>query len=246
MTGFLASVMNVEEAQVALANGADIIDLKNPLTGALGALPLHTVGRVVELVGGRKPVSATVGDLPMTPQTLVPAVQAMAASGVDMVKIGFFESDDMWQCLRQLGEISQKTKLVLVMFADVSWDPAIFPELANNGFYGVMLDTARKNGRSLTDYLNRQQLADFVAEAGSAGLVSGLAGSLKVDDIDVLGTLGAGYLGFRGALCDKSLRINQLQAERVAHISSLLQNGNSADFMTNQTALKPAWALHSA
>ena len=38
MTGFLASVASVEEAKIALAGGADIIDLKNPHSGGTGCL----------------------------------------------------------------------------------------------------------------------------------------------------------------------------------------------------------------
>ena len=40
MTGLLASVASPEEARIAAACGVDIIDLKNPRAGALGALPL--------------------------------------------------------------------------------------------------------------------------------------------------------------------------------------------------------------
>ena len=36
----LISVCTLDEAKIALAQGADIIDLKNPHAGALGALPL--------------------------------------------------------------------------------------------------------------------------------------------------------------------------------------------------------------
>lgn len=246
MTGFLASVMNTEEAQIALDYGADIIDLKNPLAGALGALPLDTVSEVVKLVGGRKLVSATVGDLPMTPQILVSAVQAMATTGVNVVKIGLYDGGNLWHCLQQLGEVSRETRLVLVIFADMAWDRALLPRLANCGFYGVMLDTARKNGQSLTDHLDLKQLANFVTEARNAGLVTGLAGSLKADDIDLLGRLGASYLGFRGALCSKSIRINGLQAEKVKQIYGLLHAGNSKGEMPHEIALQPALALQSA
>ena len=38
ITGMLASVANLAEARLAAAGGADIVDLKNPVAGALGAL----------------------------------------------------------------------------------------------------------------------------------------------------------------------------------------------------------------
>ena len=40
MTRMLASVATLQEARLAAECGVDIIDLKNPAAGALGALPL--------------------------------------------------------------------------------------------------------------------------------------------------------------------------------------------------------------
>ena len=40
---FLASVTCLNEAQLVLDANVDIIDLKNPAEGALGALPLETI-----------------------------------------------------------------------------------------------------------------------------------------------------------------------------------------------------------
>ncbi len=46
VTGLLASVTDVEEARLGAAGGADIIDLKNPAAGALGALAPETLRAV--------------------------------------------------------------------------------------------------------------------------------------------------------------------------------------------------------
>ena len=47
MTGMLASVATLAEARLVEESGVDIIDLKNPAEGALGALPLAEVVRIV-------------------------------------------------------------------------------------------------------------------------------------------------------------------------------------------------------
>ncbi|MGZ8249348.1 (5-formylfuran-3-yl)methyl phosphate synthase, partial [Methylomagnum sp.] len=47
MTGLLASVANLDEARLVAESGADIIDLKNPAAGALGALSVGEVARIV-------------------------------------------------------------------------------------------------------------------------------------------------------------------------------------------------------
>ena len=49
---FLASVTNAAEAETALAGGADIIDCKDPSSGALGALDLAAVREIVTRIDG--------------------------------------------------------------------------------------------------------------------------------------------------------------------------------------------------
>ncbi len=90
MTLFLASVTGAEEAQVALAHGADIVDLKDPAKGALGALSEETVQAAVAGIAGKRPVSAVIGDLPMQVEAIVGAASAMADTGVDFIKVGLF------------------------------------------------------------------------------------------------------------------------------------------------------------
>ena len=59
MTQMLASVTSTAEALLALEWGADIIDLKNPSDGALGALPFETIRDIVKIIDGRRLASAT-------------------------------------------------------------------------------------------------------------------------------------------------------------------------------------------
>ncbi|HLJ20665.1 MAG TPA: (5-formylfuran-3-yl)methyl phosphate synthase, partial [Stellaceae bacterium] len=106
---------------------------------------------------------------------------------------------ETWHALRPLTR--RGLRLVAVMFADRAPDLLeLPPRCAEAGFYGVMLDTADKSAGPLTQHLGRGALADFVRHARALGLVSGLAGSLRLDDIPDLALLGADYLGFRSAL----------------------------------------------
>jgi dihydroneopterin aldolase len=59
MTVFLASVRDEAEAEIALLAQADIIDLKDPAQGALGAVASHHSG-TVNFAAGRVPVSSTI------------------------------------------------------------------------------------------------------------------------------------------------------------------------------------------
>lgn len=200
MTRLLASVRSRAEAAVALDAGADIIDLKDPDTGALGAVPLEVVRDTVAFVAGRRLVSATVGDLPMVPETLCRGVEAVAAAGAEFIKVGLFRDPRMADCIEALsGPAKQGRRLVAVLFADQAPDFDVIDRIAPC-FFGVMLDTALKDGRGLRDYLADARLRDFVARAQAAGLFVGLAGSLGPADIAPLARLWPDYLGFRGAL----------------------------------------------
>ncbi len=55
MTLFLASVRDTAEAEMAIGAGADIIDLKDPGHGALGALAPDTIAACVRRIAARAP-----------------------------------------------------------------------------------------------------------------------------------------------------------------------------------------------
>ena len=77
MTFMLASVTNVEEAEVAVRHGADIIDLKDARS-AFGALEPAAIRATVDWMACRKPVSAVTGELAMDPDAIVTAAAAIA------------------------------------------------------------------------------------------------------------------------------------------------------------------------
>ena len=93
MTLMLASVVSREEAEIALVQGADIIDCKEPARGALGALPLDTVADIVAIARGRRPVSAVV-DLPHDISHARRAFEDAIETGVDYVKFALPATPD--------------------------------------------------------------------------------------------------------------------------------------------------------
>jgi (5-formylfuran-3-yl)methyl phosphate synthase len=223
MTGMLASVTSVDEARIALAAGVDIIDLKAPDKGALGALPIAVVREVVAAIGGACPVSATIGDQPLQPAPVLFSVRQMADAGVDYVKIGFFDGGDRSATLNALAApASEGIKLIAVLFGDNQPDIACLDALAAAGFCGAMLDTQDKRRGSLLDCCEIDFLADFVAAARVRDLLCGLAGSLRDRDIDVLRPLAPDYLGFRGALCAGHRRTERLDEGAVREIKRLV------------------------
>jgi (5-formylfuran-3-yl)methyl phosphate synthase len=222
MTLFLASVRDAGEAELALAAGADIIDLKDPSRGALGALAPEAVAACTKAVAGRAPMSATIGDLPMHPARIRDAVRATAETGVDYVKLGLSPGGDAQACLHALEEEARRVRLVLVAFADAmpAFDTAA--AAARIGAHGVMLDTMRKDAGSLLDHADRGQLAQFVDAAKAEGLAVGLAGSLRACHVPDLLRLEPDLLGFRGALCRDGVRGRSLDADACVGIRALI------------------------
>ncbi|WFP51660.1 (5-formylfuran-3-yl)methyl phosphate synthase [Methylomonas sp. EFPC3] len=218
MTGMLASVNSLEEARLVLQAAVDIIDLKQPEQGALGALPVAAVTEIVNALPQAR-ISATIGDLPMRPEQILPAVRNMAATGVDYVKIGFFPDGDWLACVDALQAVAaEDIALIAVLFADTRPDFGMIAELRRAGFRGVMLDTMDKRCGSLTQLLSGAELDAFVAAARAQGMLTGLAGSLRLEDVPDLLELAPDYLGFRGALCQEHRRTAQLDLARIRRI----------------------------
>jgi dihydroneopterin aldolase len=222
MTRMLASVIDELELESAIDAGADIIDLKNPHTGALGALPLTLIRHLVEQSAGRRPISATVGDLPADPLRITRAIQRTAECGVDFVKVGFFSSDNLSDCLKAIAELSADHAVVAVLFADCAPPLQRLDAFAAAGCRGVMLDTAGKGGGGLLQYSAPEQLERFVDETRALGMLSGLAGSLRLEEIPQLLPLLPDYLGFRGALCKQGVRTAGITSARLREVRDAL------------------------
>ena len=235
MTGFLASVTSVEEARVALAGGADIIDMKNPRSGALGALPLNTIAATVKSINHKTQTSATTGDLKADSGCIPDAVRAMHATGVDFIKTGFFHgSGSFIDLIDSLKPEASFCKLIAVLFADQPLDMSLLPRLAEAGFHGVMLDTASKQGMGLRASLSDSKISQFVQSCRQLGLVSGLAGQLTTQDIHPLMQMTPDYLGFRSALCKQHQRTRAISARAVVNVSDLINR------QTSQCSLRAA------
>ena len=229
-TGFLASVASVAEAELVARHGADIIDLKNPSAGILGAVDTATSSHVVQHLRTQWPASdllfsATIGDGPFEPDAVEIAIAHTAATGVDIVKVGCFApalSTPLLQSLTSAAE--QSVRLVVVLFAEHGAQLRELKALADCGIHGVMLDTANKATGSLRQKLTDDELATFVDTARQYRLLTGLAGSLRRGDIGPLLGLEPDYLGFRGALCDASDRTAGLDADAVESVRLLINS----------------------
>ena len=216
----LASVRNLHEANIVYQGGVDIIDIKEPTHGALGAVPLNLLHYVVDELWEKCVISATIGDLSADTASIEDKVMQTAESGVDYVKVGMFSERHIENCLPNLVHCTNKgIAVVAVFFADMDFDTDYAIQTAKHAHLkGVMLDTARKDSGSLLSNKNILQLEYFVNRAKQNDLLTGLAGSLSIEDIPSLLKANPDYIGFRTALCANNKRTSNLDHNAIQKI----------------------------
>jgi (5-formylfuran-3-yl)methyl phosphate synthase len=225
----LVSVADAREARVAVEGGVDIIDVKNPAEGALGAPAPGVIERVREVVPPDRPVSAAIGDLPNLPGTAALAALGAARSGAAYVKVGLWgasTTDEAVAVLRAArGAINGGAAVIAAAYADAErvagrpLPPGDVVEAARRaGVEGCLLDTAVKDGRGLFEWLTPEALEALVAEGHAAGLEMALAGALRADELSAVRATGADIAGVRAAACRDGLRTAPLDAARIARL----------------------------
>lgn len=231
MMRMLVSVRDVPEALLAAHGGADFIDLKEPRDGALGGLPIATIAAIVGALREqgsclprrlpyRLPISATIGDLPMTDLAAILArVGAVAACGVDYVKVGIERGAQAAAVLDALAGSGHA--IVPVFIGDRGLDFEAVEHACTLGFPGVMVDTADKHAGSLFDVLSDAEMRRFVAAVRASGAMVGLAGALRHPQLAALRALAPDFAGFRSAVCAVD-RCGALDAERLRALAAAL------------------------
>ena len=222
----LVSVSNASEARRAVNGGADLIDAKDPLTGALGAVTLDTLRQIGNAVSGRRVVTAALGDA-TDEETIQRAAFEYAATGIGFVKVGFAGITNRSRVERLIAAAGEGVKAarplscgaVAVAYADTGGTTSVdldtlVDAAARTGATGVLLDTALKHGPGLRHLMSASALEAWVARAHEAGLMVALAGKLTAGDLAFVRDTGADIAGVRGAACESG-RASSITEERV-------------------------------
>ncbi|HUA04982.1 MAG TPA: (5-formylfuran-3-yl)methyl phosphate synthase [Solirubrobacteraceae bacterium] len=220
----LVSVISAVEARRAVAGGADIIDVKDPREGALGAPSPVVLSAVVREVDGAVPVSVALGDLPDLPHTAALAAHGAAACGATYVKVGLRGVRSLDRAAALIGAVvdavGDQVGVIAVAYADAaaleprSLDVALLPAVVERtGIAGALVDTFVKDGRGLYAWLSEPSLADLVARTRTVGGSFGVAGQLRLGE---LSRVDADVVGVRSAVCRAGDRAAELETELVA------------------------------
>ena len=230
----LVSVANSADAATALASGADVIDAKDPLAGALGAVSADVLREIHAVVAGRCLVTAALGDA-TDEKSIERAARAFAEAGAALVKVGFAGIASAARVAAFIGAAVRGARcansgVVAVAYADASANASLAPwaivELAASaGVSGVLLDTADKSGPGLRELVTPVALAAWVGNAHRSGLLVALAGQLTADDVAFVCDAGADIAGVRGAACDDG-RTGRVSADKVRRLKALCALGS--------------------
>lgn len=231
MIGLLVSVRDAAEARTAAACDVDFLDLKDPAAGALGGLPPATIADIVATVRAARPqlkISATIGDWPAHELAAIDAaVAAVAACGVDFVKVGVpgQGGEGAHALLQRLGASAHT--IVPVLIADHGVDDALFRAACALRFPALMMDTQEKLGGSLLDRLPAAVIARLIGAARKAAKPLGLAGALRLDEVTQLRALQPAFAGFRSAVCE-GVRSSALDGAKLRGLRAALQGEPAA------------------
>ena len=120
-TNLLVSLRKLDELSKEIINEVDILDLKDPLNGSIGAWDLQDIKKVICRFKNQIQISATLGDIFNNDKFLIKLKQ-FDKLDLDYIKFGLlsFNIKNLFDKITFLGERKFKTKLVCVVFVDIS------------------------------------------------------------------------------------------------------------------------------
>lgn len=233
----LVSPKDVEEAKAVIRGNADIVDVKNPKEGSLGANFPWVIKSIKELVekekGDGMKISAAIGNFDYKPGTASLAALGAAAAGAEYIKVGLFKIktrqeaiDLLTGVVKAVKDFAPTKKVVSAFYSDYKRINSVSPfEIAAIGeevdIDVAMVDTGIKDGRTTLEFLSEEELKTFVSDSKALGLETALAGSLKFEDLPAIKAIEPDILGVRGMVCGGN-REDRVKAELVMDLKRMI------------------------
>lgn len=229
----LVSVRSVEEAAAALAGRADLIDIKEPSRGSLGRADITTITGIIQAVGNRALISAAMGELEdseIWKRTSGPFQKLEGQNGGSLphyagcltyIKFGLSRCvRHPWQAA--LNAIATTTQSTVVPVAYADFDRAECPPVHEivdfviaNRFGTMLIDTFRKDGSCLFDWLKEARLKRWVEHLAEQAISVALAGSLRTEHLSAIKRINPAWVAVRGAVCGNHDRTGVVQESLV-------------------------------
>lgn len=229
----LVSPKDVEEARAVIRGRADIVDVKNPKEGSLGANFPWVIsairGLIEEEKGNGVALSAAIGDFDYKPGTASLAALGAASAGADYIKVGLYSVKTKQEAIDLLSGVvkavktyDEGKKIVAAFYSDYtridSVSPFVIAEIGKEVDIDVaMVDTGIKDGRSTLEFLTEEELKTFFSDSKALGLETAIAGSLTFEDVPTIKRINTDILGVRGMVCGGN-RNDSVRAELVSKL----------------------------
>ena len=204
----LVSPSSIDEAK--RSGAADIIDVKKPSEGSLGANYPWVIREIKSFA--KKPVSAAIGDFDFKPGGASLTAYGAACAGADYIKIGLtFEGKEKARAVisavvKAVKDEFPEKFVVIAGYSDYERMGSISPFdmapiAADEGADFVMVDTGIKDRQSTFAFMDEETLRRFTETNTKLGVGTALAGALKFEDIDALRRINPDIIGVRGMVC---------------------------------------------
>ncbi len=237
----LISPKNIKEAKIVTQHkDIDYIDCKNPLEGSLGANFPWIIKEMKKLIpnDSQQLLSATIGDFPYLPGSASLAALGAAFAGADIIKVGLKGPQNeteginlMRNVVRAVKSFNNEIKVVAAGYADKvrikkSPDFLLIPIIASkSGADIAMLDTYIKDGKSILNFLNIEQLQEFTNRAKKLNLEVALAGNLLKESIPLIRKIAPDIIGVRSIVCEGYDRNNgMIKHHLINELKNVLYN----------------------
>lgn len=235
MIKLLVSPTDEIDAIDAVNGGADIIDVKNPAEGSLGAPLPSLIRKVREAVPKDISISVALGDVPTLPGTIAQAALGAAIAGADYVKIGLMGPKTVNDAIsivnavvETLEEFNPNVITVAALYADYARTGTLNPrelpgivEAARAGF--AMIDTAIKDDRHILEFMKQSDVIEFLQVCREKKIKTALAGSLSKEVFEKVVKLEPDVVGVRKAALQEPDRISsRIDIDAVKKLKSII------------------------
>jgi (5-formylfuran-3-yl)methyl phosphate synthase len=231
----LVSVRSASEVGAALAGGADIIDAKEPRHGSLGAVSRRTLATIMQSIPPECPLSIALGDLTTQAEIerSISSLELPAREAPTYLKLGFAAVPSptvverlLRAALAAAAEHRSAPKVIAVAYADSPAAGTVSPEEIHEAALGsdcsgVLLDTYGKTGSDLFSWITQADLAKWISDLRTDGLLAAVAGGLGIQQMAQACVPLPDVIGVRGAACEGG-RNGTVSSCRVAALRGLM------------------------
>lgn len=252
----LVSVRQACEVEAALAGGAQIIDVKEPLRGALGMADSQTLLDVVAAVENHGKTSDATINLSVALGELADWKSKVALPDLHK-RFGFFKLGlanvgndqgwlSLWHSVRERWEEQLQRSMCWIAVVYADWQKADSPNpneivaaaSADPTCVGVLVDTYVKDGSTLLDNLGRDELVKISEVIRGESMLFALAGRVDNTLLGDLVELQPDVIGIRTAACAGGQRSGNVDREAVRSFQLKLQSAFASNAATSVLATK--------